>query len=212
MRKSQIKIILVLGVILCFFSACATAPQQPLPSDSTNEEISELQTQLTLANEQLSMLQSEKNQLREQLNTAQSELEKKNAHIDALNKNLETIYRFGNQAGLPEQFRLTAYADELDITQAVTALDSGGNIEEIRVYDLPAYSAVYTTISSNVYVEVMAKVMSVPTWGEDMGYPSYWYLVRTPGLTGIGQVVWIPDANLIPYTYENMYGIREHSF
>ncbi len=201
------KLVCTVLTLLLLLSACATAPQQDSPSDSADAEISELQTQFELANEQISMLRSENRQLQEQLSTAQSELEKRDSYIDDLNRELETIYRFGNQAGLPEQFRLTAYADELDMTQAITSLDPNGDIEEIRVYDLPAYSSVYTTIGANVYVEVMAKVIAVPTWGEDMGYQSSWYLVRTPGLTGIGQVVWIPEANLIPYTYENMYSI-----
>lgn len=205
MKHKLAPICLILTLLL---SACGTAPTSTSDTSSQNQtELFKLQEQLDAANEQIAAMRDTNVQLQGQLNETERELEKAESRIDDLNRSLEAIYKSGNQAAIPGQFGMTASLDELDMKQAISAPDPNSDIEEIRVYDLPAYSAAYTTIGANMYIEVLAKVIAVPTWGEDMGCPSSWYLVRTTGLTGIGNVVWIPEGNLIPYTYDNMYSV-----
>lgn len=201
--------LLLNGILLIsvFSSGCSALGKLQQP-DTCQAKLEETAVQLSEAQAQIVEMREENIELESKLYHAERNLEESEAYICQLEDEINNLYKYGDEAVQPGQFRLISVLTELDMKQAISCYDAVGAEMDIRVYDLPSYAAsTYTTIEPYVYLEVLAKVVSTSVWRDDYGDNSVWYLVHTPALNGVGNVVWIPENYLVEYTCENMYSI-----
>lgn len=194
MKKSLYPLIfLIMMLILSSCSATGGSASVPTSSDAVTS--------------QSSSAQDDEDSLYAQLEEAQEDLKNKDARIDYLEDQVQRLIdKYGIREVVDGQFRAILSFEECGIKQGISSPDPNFPEESIMVYDIPSrLKGVGMAYASDIYLEILAQVSATSI--EENYEQTVWYLVKGNSIEDCGNVFWIPAANVVEYTSENMYSI-----